>query len=191
MFALLMVVGGGLLRLVPHLPNFTPLAATAIFGGAKLGKKFAIFVPLISLALSDYLLLYINPFGNPKVDFTSIKSIAAMFHTTTLYVWGSFIISGLIGMWLRKHQKLVYIVSASLLASIQFFLITNFGVWAAGYYGPGVGGLLKSYLEGLPFFKWTLLGDLFYTGVFFGTYELAKHPARFFQSVSNRFESLH
>ena len=96
-----------------------------------------------------------------------------MFHSTTLYVWGSFITSGLIGIWLKKHKKPQLIVGASLLASIQFFVITNFGVWAGGYYGYGFNGLLKTYLEGLPFFQWTILGDLFYTGVFFGAYALA------------------
>lgn len=173
MLAFLMIFGGVLLRLVPHLPNFTPLSATAIFGGAKLNRKFAIFVPLAALALSDYLLLYINPFGDSKFDFSHLKPLAAMFHSTTIYVWGSFIISGLIGIWVRKYQKPNYIIAASLLSSVQFFIITNFGVWTGGYYGPGISGLLKSYLEGLPFFQWTLLGDLFYTGVFFGTYYTA------------------
>lgn len=173
MLALFMIVGGVLLRLTPHLANFAPISATALFSGAYLSKRFAILVPLIAIAISDYLLLYVNPFGKPLVDFSQIKPVTAMFHATTLYVWGSFVISGLIGIWLKNHKKPSYIVAGSFLASLQFFLITNFGVWAGGMYSRGLDGLLQSYIMGLPFFKWTLLGDLFYTGVFFGSYELA------------------
>lgn len=168
---ILMITGAVLLRLVPHMPNFAPITAIALFGGANLGKRFSILVPLLAMAISDYLLLYINPFSGP--DFSHIYPITAMFHTTTFYVWGSFAISSLIGIWLQKHKKSQAIIAASLLASLQFFLITNFGVWAEGMYGRGLDGLMQSYIMGLPFFRWTLLGDLFYTIMFFGTYELA------------------
>lgn len=177
MLAVFMIIGGVLLRLTPHVANFAPISATAIFGGANLNKRFAILVPLIAMAVSDYLLLYVSPFGNPMVDFSHIQPITAMFHSTTLYVWGSFVISGLIGIWLKSHKKPSYIIAASLLASIQFFVITNFGVWAGGMYSRGLDGLMESYIMGLPFFKWTLMGDLFYTGVFFGVYELAIRTA--------------
>src|SRR5947207_2179553 len=111
MLAFIMIIGGVLLRLVPHIPNFAPITATSLFGGTYLSKKFAILVPLIAMILSDYLLSYING--------------TTMFHSTTLYVWGSFFISSLIGIWLRNHKNPKYILGASLAASIQFFLITN------------------------------------------------------------------
>lgn len=173
MLSLLIVVGGIILRLAPHIPNFTPISATALFGGATLNKKLAVLTPLIAVAVSDYLLLYINPFRYPILDFSYIYPISAMFHSTTLYVWGSFIISGLIGIWLKNHKSFINIIFACLVVSIQFYLITNFGVWAGGMYSRGLNGLLESYIMGLPFFKWTLLGDFFYTGVFLGSYELA------------------
>lgn len=174
MLAIFMIIGGVLLRLAPHVANFAPISATALFGGAYLNKRFAILMPLIAMVASDYLLLYVSPYGT---DFSRIYPISAMFHTTTLYVWGSFLISGLIGIWLKKHKKPSYIVAASFLASVQFFIITNLGVWAGGMYSRGLDGLMESYIMGLPFFKWTLLGDLFYTGVFFGVYELAIRTA--------------
>lgn len=170
---ILMIVGAVVLRLIPHMPNFAPITAIALFGGANLSKKSAILLPLLAMLISDYLLLYINPFASPIVDLNHFYPIKTMFHSTTLYVYGSFLISGLIGLWLRHHKKPTYILSASLLASIQFFIITNFGVWAEGMYSRGLDGLLQSYIMGLPFLKWTLLGDLFYIVVFFGTYELA------------------
>ncbi len=175
---MLMIFGGALLRLVPHIANFAPISAIALFGGAYLNKRFAILVPLVAIAISDYLLLYINPFGDPMINFRTIQPISAMFHSTTLYVWGSFAISGLIGTWLKNRIKPSNIIGASFLASLQFFLITNYGVWATGMYSRGLDGLLQSYIMGLPFFKWTLMGDLFYTGVFFGTYALAVSTSR-------------
>ncbi len=178
MLALLMIVGGIFLRLTPHIANFAPISAAALFGGAYLNKRFAILVPLVAMAISDYLLLYVNPFASPMVDFTHVQPITAMFHTTTVYVWGSFTLSGLIGIWLKNRTKPSNIIGASFLASLQFFLITNFGVWAGGMYSRGPDGLFQSYIMGLPFFRWTLLGDLFYVGVFFGAYELANRIAR-------------
>ncbi len=173
MLAFFMILGGVFLRLTPHIANFAPISATALFGGAYLNKRFALLVPLAAMAISDYLLLYINPFGNPVVNFSHVQPISAMFHSTTLYVWGSFIISGLIGIWLKKRIKPSNVIAASFLTSIQFFVITNFGVWVTGMYSRGLDGLAQSYMMGIPFFRWTLMGDLFYTGVFFGAYELA------------------
>lgn len=169
-----MIVSGVLMRLIPHLPNFSSLSATAMFGGAHLKKRYAILIPLVAIAISDYLLLYVNPFNSPAVNLSRIHSINAMFHTTTPFVWASFAVSGLIGLWLRKNHKPSHIVLASLLASMQFYFITNFGVWAGGMYSRGLDGLFTSYLMGLPFLRWTLLGDLFYSGVFFGSFALAK-----------------
>ena len=173
MLALMMIIGGVVLRLVPHLPNFAPISATALFGGAYLNKRFALLIPLVAMVISDYLLLYVNPFRVPIVDFSRIYPPDAMFHSTTFYVWGSFMISGLIGLWLRKRKKPVYIIGASLATSVQFFLITNFGVWAAGAYARDLSGLAQSYIMGLPFFRGTFVGDRFYTATFFGAYELA------------------
>jgi hypothetical protein len=180
MFPFITIIFGSLVRLFPHIPNFAPITATALFGGSHLKKRYAIIIPLVMIALSDYLLLYINPYRYPFFDFSKIHSVSSMFHSTTLFVWGSFLISGIIGLTLRKNKNKSSVVCASLICSLQFFLITNFGVWATGMYSRGIDGLLQSYIMGLPFLKWTILGDLFYTGAFFGVYEFGK-------SFSNKF----
>lgn len=172
---ILMIIGAVLLRLVPHMPNFAPITALALFGGVYLNKRYVILFPFIVMLISDYLLLYIDPFTG--ADFSHIYPITSMFHSTTTYVYGSFLISSLIGIWLRKHKNPGFILLGSLIASLQFFLITNFGVWSGGMYSRGLDGLLQSYLMGLPFFKWTLLGDLFYTTMFMGTFEIAKRAS--------------
>ncbi|MGI8420223.1 MAG: DUF6580 family putative transport protein [Candidatus Levyibacteriota bacterium] len=174
MLAIMMIIGGVLLRLLPHMPNFAPIAATALFGGVYLNKRFAILVPLVAMAVSDYLLLYIHPFQYPMADFSHIYPLTAMFHASTVFVWGSFIISGFIGMQIKKHKSIQNVLVGSLLSSVLFFLITNFGFWLGNdLYPKTFNGQIEAYVMAVSFFKWTLLGDLFYTGVFFGAYELA------------------
>ncbi len=166
------IIAAILLRLTPHVPNFAPITAIALFGGAYLSKKTAIFLPLIIMVISDYLLLYWT--GN-SFNFQKLISPLSLFHSTTLFVWGSFFISSLIGIYISKRKSVTNVFAASLIASIQFFIITNFGVWAMRtMYPNNLEGLIQSYIMGLPFLRTTLLGDLFYSGAFFGGFELAK-----------------
>jgi hypothetical protein len=45
-----------LVRILPNTLNFTPVAASALFAGAVLGRPLAIAVPLAAMALSDCVL---------------------------------------------------------------------------------------------------------------------------------------
>lgn len=161
-----------IMRLIPHVPNFAPITAAAIFCAAYLPKRYIFIIPLLAAAVSDYLLLYINPFGHPVLNFSELQPIGALVNSTTAWVWASFMISGLLGLLLRKKHGMIRVGGVSLLASLQFFLITNFGVWAAGAYARDLSGLVASYVAGLPFLTWTALGDLFYTASFFALYAI-------------------
>jgi hypothetical protein len=141
-------------RIFPHAPNFTPIAATALFGATYLPKKYAFIIPIAAMFISDYFI---------------------GFHSLMPYVYGSFIVSGLIGLWIREHKNVTNIIGATLLSSILFFLVTNFGVWADGAYARGLDGLIESYVMGIPFFRDTVAGDLFYVTLFFGSYEFVKN----------------
>lgn len=148
---------GALSRLIPHPANFTPIAAVAIFGGTYLGKKQAIIIPLLAMIVSD---LFIG-FDSGLMRLT---------------VYGCFLISVFIGFWLKKHRTFGNIALGSLASSLMFFFITNFAVWAfSGMYTHTFFGLTQCYFLAIPFFRNTLLGDLFYTGVFFGGYELVRN----------------
>lgn len=182
--SLFLLVTGIILRLIPHLPNFTPIGALGLFYGAKFKKK-SFLVLLATMAISDYLLLYINPFSARPFDFTVLYPPTALIHTTTIFVYGSLLLNILIGKILLSHTSINRLIGVPLLASTQFFLITNFGVWATGMYSQGVEGLLQSYTMGLPFFKYTILGDFFYTMIFFGIYELALRINRKYAVQSN------
>lgn len=150
-FLVCMVV---LMRFLPHLPNFTPVVGIALFSGVYLSRKYALTIPFAGMVISDYFI---------------------GFHDTILYVYGALAIIGLIGLWLHAHNKTRNVIGSAFLSSILFYLITNFGVWTQGWYGYTLTGLIDSYVMGIPFFKYTLLGDLFYTGLFFGSYSFITH----------------
>lgn len=149
------ILSGVILRLIPHPANFAPIAALALFGGVYLNKKYALGIPILAMLISDFIIGFYSPW--------------VMFS-----VYGCFFVMGLLGLWLRNHKKVVFIFGASLAGSVLFFLVTNFAVWAIPHslYPHTLQGLFYSYIMGLPFFKNTLLGDLFYVGAMFGLMEL-------------------
>lgn len=143
------------LRLVPHIPNFAPITAMALFGGVYLNKKYALLVPIAAMVISDFFL---------------------GFNASTPMVYTSFFISGFIGLWLKKHKTVPGIAASSLVCSIIFYLLTNFNFWyATALYPKTFAGMIEAYTMAIPFFRNTILGDLFYTGVLFGSYEFALH----------------
>jgi len=150
-YPLFIIIIATVARLLPHPPNFSPIAAMALFGGVYFNKKYALIIPLIVLFISDIFL---------------------GFHSTIPFVYGSFLITGLIGLWLKNHRDFKSILTGTLLSSVLFFIITNFGVWLVGnLYLKNITGLSQSYFMAIPFFRYSLVGDLFYTGIFFGSYQ--------------------
>jgi hypothetical protein len=154
-------------RIIPHMPNFTPIGAMALFGGAYLkNKNHAFLIPIISLWISDiiinnFILSYYN-------DFT-------WFYPGFLWQYGSFFIMILIGFFFLKKISFKNVFITSLCSSLLFFVITNFGVWISGSMYPlSLEGLLICFLAALPFYKGTLLGFIFYSSFLFGVYESLK-----------------
>lgn len=138
-------------RLLPHAPNVAPIAALALFSGMKIANWKGFFIPLIVMIISDYFL---------------------GFHATIPFVYGSFLLIGGIGYILRKNASTLNIGLGSLVGSTLFFLITNFGVWiTSSMYEKNIQGLIHSYTMGLPFFRNTVLGDIFYAAFFFLGYK--------------------
>lgn len=140
-------------RLLPHPPNFAPIAAMALFGGAHFGsKRWAFLVPLGAMLLSD---------------------LVIGLHPVLPVVYASFALIVCLGFWLRARRRLLPIAGAALASSLLFFLITNFGVWALGsFYAKTPQGLLACYVAAIPFFRNTLLGDAVYTAAMFGSFRL-------------------
>src|SRR5216683_7334928 len=150
------VVVAAALRIVPHPINFAPIGALALFGGAYFSsKRAAIAVPLLTLVAGD---------------------IFTGFHRLIPYVYASFLVSVAIGFWLRQKKSASRIGGATVAGAIQFFLITNFALWASsiGSYPKNWGGLAACYIAGLPLFWNTLAGDGFYAALLFGGMALAE-----------------
>jgi hypothetical protein len=150
------ILFAAIVRILPHPWNFTPVGAMALFSGAKLGRSWRAFlVPLGALFVGD---CFVG------------------FHRLMPVVYLSFCLSVLIGIAIRHRQSLRYISVASFIGALQFFLITNFALWAvATAYPHTFAGLVTCYVAGLPLFGNTLAGDGFYALVFFGGFVLLKH----------------
>lgn len=156
----ILVLWGLSFRLLPHPWNFTPIGAISLFSGFYFRKKYAIFAPILAMFLSDIFLGF--------YDFKLMIS-----------VYGSFCLISLIGILIKKRKNLKTILAGSLSASILFFLITNFAVWKfTNWYPNNLSGLIQCFILGLPFFKNTLMGDLFYTSILFGAYEMVSILAK-------------
>lgn len=144
-------------RLLPHPPNFAPIAAVALFGGSVLPRKWAVSLPLLSMIVSD---LFIG------------------LHPLILFTWGSFMVIALLSNGFIKSIKPLVIGGASIGASVLFYLVSNFGVWLEGrMYSLTFTGLVDCYYHALPFFRYTLLGDIAFTALLFGLYVLAYKTA--------------
>lgn len=165
LFAAVVIVIGAIVRFLPHPPNVTPIAALALVGGAYLDRRIAFALPLGALFLSDVVL---------------------GFHDLMIYVYGSFLLIGLLGVWVSRRRSVLRMTAATLSGSILFFGVTNFGVWISGMgivYPMTFEGLVECYTMAIPFFRNGLLGDVFFAGVFFSVFEYARRTFGYFESV--------
>jgi len=157
LLALAMIAVAAAVRIAPHPWNFTPVGAMALFSGAVVrDRRLAFVFPLLALFAGDL--------------FGGLYNFKVM-----LMVYASFLISVLIGRFLQGRRTVLRIGMATLLGSVQFFLITNFAVWwLLNSYPKTVAGLASCYLTGLPLFWNTLSGDALYTALLFSGYALAE-----------------
>ena len=155
----LYVLGAIVLRLLPHPWNATPLGAMFLFSGATFrSKKESLLAPFGALLIRDVAVHRFLYNGSPS--------------WFSPWTWSAFLLIGLIGWALRERFTFRSVAAAALFGSLSFFFITNFGVWAAGVMYPRTGaGLAACFVAALPFFRETLLGDLAFTAIFFGSYE--------------------
>jgi hypothetical protein len=166
MALMLMIFAVALTRLIPHPPNFSPVEAMALFGGAYFAKRlWAIVLPLIALFISDLALSLIM--GGVYFEYF-VSAGFLMIYATVAFL-------SILGFGLRGKVSVVRVAIFSIVSSILFFLVTNFGVWlGSAMYPQNATGLIAAYVAGLPFLQNGLLGTLFYSTLLFGTFELLK-----------------
>ena len=149
MLIILLFVFGITTRLLPHLPNFTPIMAIALFSGAYLNKKYSLWIPLLLYIVSDLII---------------------GLHPLVFFTWGSIILISLLGRALRKQRGLGTNLVYSLFSAILFFMISNFGVWLEGWYGYSLSGLVQCYVMAIPFLRISLLANSIYIILLTGVY---------------------
>jgi hypothetical protein len=162
-FAASLIFIAAISRFMPHPPNFTPIMAMSIFGGALFSdKRLAFLIPLSTMFLTDALI---------------------GFHSTMIFVYLGFAIGVILGFSLKNKLKPVRLAVTSFAGSSVFFILTNFGSWlTSGIYPKTVDGLMQAYFFGLPFFRYTplemfglsVLGDLTYCFAFYAVTVLAE-----------------
>ncbi|MDE0661370.1 MAG: hypothetical protein OXI79_17180 [Gammaproteobacteria bacterium] len=143
-------------RLLPHPPNFAPATAVALFGCVFFSRRWhAGAVVVLGMIVSDW--------------FIGFYDTGVM-----LTVYASLLMPLVAQRFLGKSNA-VRLGTVAVVSGVGFYLTTNAAVWFfTNAYPPTLDGLAASYLAGLPFLKWTLLGNVFYTAVLFGTYGIVR-----------------
>lgn len=157
-------------RLLPHPANFTAVGAVTLVASYALGWRWAAGVTMAAMFSSD---LFLGFYHLPVM----------------LSVYGSLLVAAGIGRWVRRDLGVSWprVVGGSFAASVLFYLVTNFAVWRFTLLYPKTGvGLTAAYVAALPFFRNSLVGDLFYAGALFGALE----AARWWRAKSRAFSLL-
>lgn len=163
----MLVVLAALSRLIPHPPNVAPIAGMALFGAAYYSKKYwAYLIPIAAMWVSDLIL--------NNVLYAQYFDQFVWFYSGSLFTYGAFALIVLLGTVALKKRSVGSILFSALGASAIFFIVSNFGVWLSSpLYAKSWEGLVACYVAAIPFLQNTLLGDLSYTAVLFGLFELS------------------
>ena len=166
LFVIVAIVIVALSRLLPHIPNFTPIAAMALFGGAFLSnKKSAYLLTFAALLLSDIL---VNTILYNDYNFTN--------YLAQPFVWAvyfSFALTVFMGTSFQHNINVKNVAFFSVSSSLIFWLLTNFACWPNNpLYTQDLAGLVNCYIAAIPFIG-NVIGDLFYNTLLFGTLFLA------------------
>ena len=153
--ALGLIVIGVLSRVIPHPPNVTAVVGASLLAAYAIRNRWvAALVPVAIMALSDLVLGW---------------------HSSALFTYAGMLAATFIGRGLIRELSVVRLGTAAFMSSAAFFVISNFGVWVGGYYGYTLPGLVACYLEAIPFWGYSLVGDLGSTAILFGLYVLGRN----------------
>ena len=158
-------------RLIPNLPNFSPITAAFLFSGAVISKKNGSLLAVLFLVLlSDFIL------NNTvlRVFFTESTGII-WFSKYMIFTFASYILIYFLGKYAINKLTIGRIAISSIIASLIFFLLTNMGAWifdSMNLYPNNLSGLFMSLAAGIPFLQTSLISDLLFSGILFGIYSL-------------------
>jgi len=149
------IVGAALFRLLPAPPNFSPIAALALFAGYSFQDRALGFVtPLLALLVSDAILGFHDLMWATYLGFAMIVGL---------------------GRFLRGMKGAGSKALGAACGTLVFFALTNFAVWLqSGMYEKTAAGLAACYVAALPFLDNALAGDLIFTAALFGGWAFAE-----------------
>lgn len=170
-FALVFAVAALAVRFSPVPTNVALMGGLSLFAGCYLRGWKAWALPLGCMALSDL----IGHWGR-------ISDMGFYHPATMISVYLGYACIVALGGGLRRagneqeNDHPLWVVSASGLGSIAFFIISNFGSWLDPQMGyeNSFAGLMQCYWMALPFFRGTVMSDLFASALFFGSYQLLR-----------------
>lgn len=163
--AIILIILAGISRFLPHPGNFTPLCAISLFAGAMLnGRAKSYLYPLGVMFMTDLLL-------NNFIYKGKIPGTDGIVWKGSLYVYASILLITYLGKQTLVQPRWLQVIGVTLVGSVCFYLITNFGSWQFDpAYPKTFAGLMQSYIAGIPFFRNAILGDLMYSSVLFGLF---------------------
>lgn len=125
-------------------PNLEIVTAATVLAVIITRSKFALFVPIAAMIISDIFI------GNSSIF---------------VFTWSAFALVGISALFLDKFhnnakKQILYSFGFAIYSSFAFFVITNFGVWAQGWYPATIDGLIQCYAMAIPFYRTMLIGNI-------------------------------
>lgn len=146
------------------MPNFKPVAGLVLFAAFFFRRSWVAIAALFAIMLLSDLQLGVYNWKLATCVYASLAVAVAM------------------GVWVKRSvdqqsrsrlglKQVGRFTIASLVMSTAFYVFTNGAVWWMGQWYPATwSGLASCYAAGLPFYRATLVGDMFFTGVLVGGY---------------------
>lgn len=149
--------------------NFAPVVAIGLVSGMLIrDAKLAMVVALSGQFLAD---VFFQIFPS--------ETNTGFYGMSQFFVYGGLVAATLVGRLFEKINVLT-VIGGTLMASVTFFILSNLGFFAEGHNGYTTSGLIKTFVDAIPFFKSSLVGDFMGSIAIFGAYFAARFafPAR-------------
>jgi len=151
-----------------HWYNFAPVVAIGLVSTVILkDKRLAIAIALLGQFAAD---VYFQLFPMPGFAGMGFYGVAQFFTYAGLIAAAAF------GTYM-KNPTVLRIAGYTIGASAIFFLLSNLGYFVQGWNGYSISGLVKTYVDAIPFYRNSFAGDLTGSAVLFGAYFLYKKVA--------------
>lgn len=142
------VVFSIMMKLIPHIPNFSPEIVLALYLGMKYPAKVSFLAIFVIALISDLIL------GWQSALFSS-------FGNWTIFTYSGLFAIGTAGIYIRKQGFGKIFLGTSCVITLTYWLWTNFGTWLmAGLYPHTSTGFMTCYTLALPFLANSLAASI-------------------------------